>query len=95
MNPLAWKHEHQLALLLGALIGIVVALVAGLIYHSPHYYGPYGQLVWSYSGFRWDVLGALVGSGVIYESVVGGPHAVAHDLPQRRGPIWRQSFSIK
>ena len=66
MNPFAWKHEHQLALLLGALIGIVVALVADLIYHSPHHYGTYGQIVWGYSGFRWGVLGALVGSGVIY-----------------------------
>ncbi len=66
MNPLAWRREHQVALLLGAVIGIAVGLVVDLIYHSPGHYGTYGEVVWSYSGFRWGGLGAIVGGAIIY-----------------------------
>jgi xanthine/uracil permease len=37
MNPLTWRREHQIALLLGVVLGFVAALVVGFIYNGVHY----------------------------------------------------------
>jgi uncharacterized membrane protein YeaQ/YmgE (transglycosylase-associated protein family) len=64
MNPLTWQREHQIALLLGVVLGIVAALLVGFIYNGAHYAT---LQYWSYwSAFRWAVLGALVGACVTY-----------------------------
>ena len=65
MSPLTWRREHQVALLLGAVLGIVVALLVGFMYNGVHY-ATLGTWLWGGSPLRWAVLGALVGAGVIY-----------------------------
>jgi hypothetical protein len=64
MNPLKWRREHQVALLLGAAVGIAIGLLIGFIYNGVHYATLPQWLGWS--AFRWGVLGALVGGTTIY-----------------------------
>jgi H+/Cl- antiporter ClcA len=64
MNPLIWRHEHQLALLVGLVIGIIVGLLVGFMYEGFHYATlDHWQVN---SRFRWGILGAVVGVLVIY-----------------------------
>ncbi|MGH8100366.1 MAG: hypothetical protein ACREIW_03650 [Chthoniobacterales bacterium] len=44
MNPLAWKHEHQVALAIAFAIGCVLGLVVAF------------WVVDTYEGFRWGAL---------------------------------------
>ena len=63
MNPLTWRREHQVALLLGVVLGIVLGLLLGFMYEGMHYATVER---WNIeSRFRWGVLGALVGACVI------------------------------
>ena len=59
MNPLTWRHQHQLALFLGVVLGVILGLLVGFMYEGIHY----GRLdQWhTASRFRWGVLGAIVG----------------------------------
>ena len=67
MNPLKWRREHQVALVLGAAMGISVGLVIGYIYNDVHYANATLRLYFEGgSGFRWGVFGALVGGTAIY-----------------------------
>jgi hypothetical protein len=36
MNPLAWQREHQVALLVGAVLGIAAGLLAGFAHNDIH-----------------------------------------------------------
>ena len=64
MNPLTWRHEHQLALLLGLVIGIILGLLVGFMYGGFHYLTVDR---WPIAGrFRWGLLGAVLGVLVIY-----------------------------
>ena len=65
MNPLTWRREHQIALLLGTVLGIVAGLLVGFVRAGIHF-ETLQQWISSLSGFRWAVLGALFGAGVIY-----------------------------
>lgn len=65
MNPFAWRRESQVALLLAAVLGAMVALMAGLMYHGAHS-GMFGEVIWSLIGVRWIVFGAVVGGGIVY-----------------------------
>jgi len=65
MNPFAWRREPQVALVLAAVLGAMIALMAGLMYHGAHS-GMFGEVIWSWIGVRWIVFGALVGGGVVY-----------------------------
>jgi len=67
MNPLKWRREHQVALALGAAMGICVGLVIGYIYNDVHFANATLPLfLEGGSGFRWGVFGALVGGCTIY-----------------------------
>ena len=67
MNPLKWRSEHQLALVLGAVLGIGLGLVAGYSYHNVHYANATLSLyLTGGSAFRWGIFGALVGATTIY-----------------------------
>ena len=65
MNPLTWRFEHQVALLLGALFGIVAGFLVGFIHNDVHL-ETLQQWVLGGAGFRWAILGALFGAGLIY-----------------------------
>jgi hypothetical protein len=79
MNPLAWKREHQVALLICAGIGLMFGLMFGM--HEVDKYGPlyflYGWSDSSGSGyhsidFYWaavglvGIFGALISGAIIY-----------------------------
>jgi hypothetical protein len=82
MNPVTWRREHQLALILGGVIGIAIGLLIGYIYdtlwsmfvvamtatagNAPN--PPRVLTAWLGSGssFRWGAFGALVGGLMIY-----------------------------
>ena len=64
MNPLTWRREHQVALVLGLVLGIVLGLVVGylteaLAIESLDHWN-------SDSRFDGAILGAFVGACVIY-----------------------------
>ena len=64
MNPLTWRREHQVALVLGVVLGIVLGVVVGYM-HGGVRYETLNQ--WNNaSRFRWAILGAFVGACVIY-----------------------------
>jgi hypothetical protein len=65
MNPLTWRREHQVALLLGIALGIVAGLVVGYFHHDIHI-ATLQQWILGWSSIRWAVLGALFGAGLIY-----------------------------
>ena len=65
MNPFTWRLEHQVALFLGALLGIVAGFLIGFTHNDVHL-ATLQQWVSGGSGIRWAVLGALFGAGVIY-----------------------------
>jgi hypothetical protein len=66
MNPFVWRHEHQIALVLGAILGAVVVVVIGFMYRDLNYGWLSYQLFWSASTARWAILGALLGAGTVY-----------------------------
>jgi uncharacterized membrane protein YdcZ (DUF606 family) len=65
MNPLAWRHEHQLALLVATVVGVIVGLAVGYMYHHVQYATSQVWLM-SWSSGRWAVLGGVVGAAIVY-----------------------------
>jgi hypothetical protein len=66
MNPFAWRREHQVAIILGALLGAVILEVIGFMYRGLNYGLITSGLFWSASSIRWAILGALIGGCIIY-----------------------------
>jgi hypothetical protein len=66
MNPLAWRQEHQVAIILGAILGAVIVVVIGFIYRGLNFGTITSALFWSASTIRWTILGALIGAGIVY-----------------------------
>ena len=66
MNPLAWRREHQVALVLGAVLGAMIVLVLGFMYRGLNYATLSSELIWSGSTLRWALLGALIGGCLVY-----------------------------
>jgi hypothetical protein len=66
MNPFEWRREHQIALVLGALLGAVILLVIGFMYRGLNYGTISSGLLWSASSARWAILGALIGGCLVY-----------------------------
>jgi hypothetical protein len=65
MNPLTWQRRHQVALLLGTVLGIVAGLLVGYVHNDVHLTT---LQLWLRAGpgLRWALLGAFFGAGVIY-----------------------------
>jgi hypothetical protein len=66
MNPFAWRQEHQVAIIVGAILGAVVLEVIGFMYRGLNYALTTSDLFWSASTIRWAILGALIGAGIVY-----------------------------
>jgi hypothetical protein len=66
MNPLGWRREQQLALVLGAILGAVIFLVVGFMYRGINYTLLSGGEFWFKSTARCAILGALVGACLVY-----------------------------
>ena len=68
MNPLQWRREHQVALLLGVVVGIALGFVTGYMHHNIHFEnaGQFSSYLTGGSALRWGVLGALLGGTIIY-----------------------------
>jgi hypothetical protein len=49
MNPFAWRQEHQVAIILGAVLGEVILLVIGFMYRGLNYGTISSALFWSAS----------------------------------------------
>ena len=77
MNPLGWKREHQVALLMAILAGAALGVVLGyLVYAAPK--GADGGIGfeswlrrsfrWSYRarGIEWALFGAFFGGAAVY-----------------------------
>ena len=57
MNPLTWQREHQVALLLGTVLGIVAGLLVGFTHNDIHLTTL--QYWVAGNGIRWAVSGAF------------------------------------
>lgn len=66
MNPFAWRQEHRVAIILGAILGAVILEVIGFLYRGLHYATISSGLFWSASTIRWAILGALIGGCMVY-----------------------------
>lgn len=68
MNPLQWRSEHQVALLLGVVVGIALGFVAGYLHHDIRIdnTAAFSSYFMKGSALRWGVLGALVGGTIVY-----------------------------
>jgi H+/Cl- antiporter ClcA len=64
MNPMTWRREHQVALLVGIILGIILGLLVGFMYEGFHYATVQAWKV--ESRVRWGILGAFVGACVIF-----------------------------
>jgi hypothetical protein len=65
MNPLAWRREHQVALIIGTVLGIAAGVLAGFALNSVHL-ATLQQWVAEGHGLRWALAGAFFGAGVVY-----------------------------
>jgi hypothetical protein len=66
MNPFAWRQEHQVAIIVGAILGAVILEVIGFMYRELNFGTISSELFWSASTIRWAILGALIGAGIVY-----------------------------
>ena len=68
MNPLQWRSRHQVALLLGVVVGIALGFVTGYSHHNIHFENAaeFSSYLTGGSALRWGVFGALVGGTIIY-----------------------------
>ena len=68
MNPLQWRSEHQVALLLGVVVGIALGFVTGYMHHDIHFENAaaFSSYLTGGSALRWGVFGALIGGTIIY-----------------------------
>ena len=75
MNPLEWKSEHQIALLICAGIGFIIGLFVGLREVSAYGF----EFLWSFDRYNdhsinlyWvavgmvGMIGAIIGAAIIY-----------------------------
>ena len=66
MNPFLWRREHQISIILGAILGAMILLVIGFMYRGLNYGTLTSALFWSASTARWAILGALIGGCIVY-----------------------------
>ena len=68
MNPLQWRSKHQVALLLGVVVGIALGFVTGYMHNNIHFENAaaFSTYLTGGSALRWGVFGALIGGAIIY-----------------------------
>ena len=66
MNPFAWRQEHQVAIILWAILGAVILVIIGFMYRGLNFGTLSSELLWSASTVRWAILGALIGGCMVY-----------------------------
>jgi hypothetical protein len=68
MNPFQWRREHQVALLLAAIVGAALGFIIGYMHHNVRYEDAtaFSLYLTAGSAFRWCVFGALIGGTVVY-----------------------------
>jgi hypothetical protein len=68
MNPLQWRSKHQVALLLGVVVGIALGFVAGYMHHGIRFENAaaFSTYLTGGSALRWGIFGALIGGTIIY-----------------------------
>jgi hypothetical protein len=66
MNPLQWRGKHQVALLLGVVVGIALGFVAGYMHHDIRNAAAFSSYLTGSSALRWGVFGALIGGTIIF-----------------------------
>jgi hypothetical protein len=66
MNPFVWRREHQVAIILGAILGAVILVVIGYMRRGLNYGTLTPDVFWSASTARWAILGALIGGCMVY-----------------------------
>ena len=76
VNPLQWRREHQLALLVFALVGLALGFAFGYA-RDPHQVTFLDWLIHAlnpqYPGFGgawWGIFGALVGAASVYAAML-------------------------
>jgi hypothetical protein len=87
MNPLNWSREHQLAMLIAAVIGAALATVLGyLVYASGWGEGavPFESWLWRVFGgpIWWALFGAVIGGAIVFvRNLLRGPMLSAGSRP--------------
>jgi uncharacterized membrane protein YdcZ (DUF606 family) len=71
MNPFGWSREHQLALLIAALIGAALATVLGYLMYSVGWGEgalPFENWIWRLlrGPIWWALFGAVIGSAFVF-----------------------------
>jgi hypothetical protein len=68
MNPLQWRRKHQVALLLGVVVGIALGFVAGYMHHDIRFENAaaFSTYLMGGSALRWGIFGALIGGTITY-----------------------------
>jgi hypothetical protein len=64
MNPLTWRHEHQLARCGGGGRGCSWPCYRVMYHHMQ--FETLRPWRWSWSSFRWGYLGAIIGAATLY-----------------------------
>ena len=66
MNPFAWRQEHQVAIILGGILGAVILVVIGFMYRGLNFGTISSELCWSASTTWWAILDVLIGGCLVY-----------------------------
>ena len=80
MNPLNWSREHQIALLVAALIGAALATVLGYLVYAVGW----GEGAVPFASWLWRLLGGPIW-WALFGAVIGGASIFVRNL--MRGPI--------
>jgi len=68
MNPLGWKREHQIALVLGGSLGAMVGAIYGAIHRVEDHLlrSFYSDAAWQMHMVMWAAVGCLLGATLVY-----------------------------
>ena len=72
MNPLKWKREHQIALVLGIIVGVSLGLVLGYLVYATnteaedgYRFGSWMRQGISRGAHWWGLFGGAIGASVV------------------------------
>lgn len=73
INPLGWRPEHKIALILALIVGAVIGFITGYFAIAVRYgaeggprFSSYMAGLIYYSGLWWAITGAMVGGALVY-----------------------------